>query len=240
VTADNKPLPAIPAKRYFTIGEVSELCGVKAYVLRYWEQEFTQLKPMKRRGNRRYYQHHEVLLIRRIRDLLYEQGFTISGARNQLTDTAGSHAPAQAPADAPFEPDELDDDAAVERVEALATAGSAVPTGARDPGTRTRATDLSTLDDAVLEAMARDDLAIIERAQRGIGEFAAGAPLRGSSGTSGNSVAAGSAGVRTAALQMRRGTPAATGAPDATSRDELATCEQIRAELLAIRALLVS
>jgi DNA-binding transcriptional MerR regulator len=79
-----KALPAIPAKRYFTIGEVSELCGVKPYVLRYWEQEFTQLKPMKRRGNRRYYQHHEVLLIRRIRELLYEQGFTISGARNQL------------------------------------------------------------------------------------------------------------------------------------------------------------
>lgn len=81
-----KALPAIPAKRYFTIGEVSELCGVKPYVLRYWEQEFTQLKPMKRRGNRRYYQHHEVLLIRRIRDLLYEQGFTISGARNRLTE----------------------------------------------------------------------------------------------------------------------------------------------------------
>ncbi len=81
-----KILPAIPAKRYFTIGEVSELCGVKPYVLRYWEQEFTQLKPMKRRGNRRYYQHHEVLLIRRIRELLYEQGFTISGARNQLGD----------------------------------------------------------------------------------------------------------------------------------------------------------
>ncbi len=81
-------LPAIPAKRYFTIGEVSELCGVKPYVLRYWEQEFTQLKPMKRRGNRRYYQHHEVLLIRRIRDLLYEQGFTISGARNRLQDGA--------------------------------------------------------------------------------------------------------------------------------------------------------
>lgn len=79
-----KQLPAIPAKRYFTIGEVSELCGVKPYVLRYWEQEFTQLKPMKRRGNRRYYQHHEVLLIRRIRELLYDQGFTINGARNQL------------------------------------------------------------------------------------------------------------------------------------------------------------
>jgi DNA-binding transcriptional MerR regulator len=84
-----KALPAIPARRYFTIGEVSELCGVKPYVLRYWEQEFTQLKPMKRRGNRRYYQHHEVLLIRRIRDLLYEQGFTISGARNRLAE-AGS------------------------------------------------------------------------------------------------------------------------------------------------------
>ena len=77
-------LPPIPAKRYFTIGEVSDLCGVKPHVLRYWEQEFTQLKPVKRRGNRRYYQHHEVLLIRRIRELLYEQGFTISGARNKL------------------------------------------------------------------------------------------------------------------------------------------------------------
>ncbi len=77
-------LPPIPAKRYFTIGEVSELCAVKPHVLRYWEQEFTQLKPLKRRGNRRYYQHHEVLLVRRIRDLLYRDGFTISGARNQL------------------------------------------------------------------------------------------------------------------------------------------------------------
>jgi DNA-binding transcriptional MerR regulator len=88
-----KSLPSIPAKRYFTIGEVSELCGVKPYVLRYWEQEFTQLKPMKRRGNRRYYQHHEVLLVRRIRELLYDQGFTISGARNRLTD-AGALQPA--------------------------------------------------------------------------------------------------------------------------------------------------
>ncbi len=79
-------LPPIPAKRYFTIGEVSELCGVKPHILRYWEQEFAQLKPVKRRGNRRYYQHHEVLLIRRIRDLLYEQGFTIAGARNRLGD----------------------------------------------------------------------------------------------------------------------------------------------------------
>ena len=83
-------LPPIPAKRYFTIGEVSELCGVKPHVLRYWEQEFTQLKPVKRRGNRRYYQHHEVLLIRRIRELLYEQGFTISGARNKLDNRASS------------------------------------------------------------------------------------------------------------------------------------------------------
>ncbi len=79
-------LPPLPAKRYFTIGEVAQLCGVKPHVLRYWEQEFTQLRPVKRRGNRRYYQHHEVLMIRRIRELLYEQGFTISGARNQLQD----------------------------------------------------------------------------------------------------------------------------------------------------------
>ena len=86
-------LPPIPAKRYFTIGEVSELCGVKPHVLRYWEQEFTQLKPVKRRGNRRYYQHHEVLLIRRIRELLYEQGFTISGARNKLDSIESPEAP---------------------------------------------------------------------------------------------------------------------------------------------------
>src|ERR1700709_2924049 len=97
-----KMLPAIPAKRYFTIGEVSELCGVKPYVLRYWEQEFTQLKPMKRRGNRRYYQHHEVLMIRRIRDLLYEEGFTISGARNQLTESGQNrHHPAPETMEAP-------------------------------------------------------------------------------------------------------------------------------------------
>ena len=86
-----EPLPPIPAKRYFTIGEVSELCGVKPHVLRYWEQEFAQLKPVKRRGNRRYYQHHEVLLVRRIRELLYSQGFTISGARNRLEEAKDEH-----------------------------------------------------------------------------------------------------------------------------------------------------
>ena len=91
-------LPPIPAKRYFTIGEVSELCGVKPHVLRYWEQEFTQLKPVKRRGNRRYYQHHEVLLIRRIRELLYEEGFTISGARNRLDNHLGAEDRAEAAA----------------------------------------------------------------------------------------------------------------------------------------------
>jgi DNA-binding transcriptional MerR regulator len=98
------PLPSIPPKRYFTIGEVSELCRVKPYVLRYWEQEFTQLKPMKRRGNRRYYQHHEVLLIRRIRSLLYEQGFTISGARNRLGDLSS----ARLMPDDGLEPDAVD------------------------------------------------------------------------------------------------------------------------------------
>jgi len=101
-------LPPIPAKRYFTIGEVSELCGVKPHVLRYWEQEFTQLRPMKRRGNRRYYQHHEVLLVRRIRDLLYEQGFTISGARNRLGEASQNGrmrtvAPAEPVVDAPVD-----------------------------------------------------------------------------------------------------------------------------------------
>ena len=99
-----KALPLIPAKRYFTIGEVSDLCAVKPYVLRYWEQEFTQLKPMKRRGNRRYYQHHEVLLIRRIRELLYDHGFTISGARNRLADgVPGRVSDAELGADPPDE-----------------------------------------------------------------------------------------------------------------------------------------
>lgn len=95
-TTDKGPktseLPPIPAKRYFTIGEVSELCGVKPHVLRYWEQEFSQLKPVKRRGNRRYYQHHEVLLVRRIRELLYDQGFTINGARHRLDESSAASA----------------------------------------------------------------------------------------------------------------------------------------------------
>ena len=111
-------LPAIPAKRYFTIGEVSDLCGVKPHVLRYWEQEFTQLRPMKRRGNRRYYQHHEVLMIRRIRDLLYDQGFTISGARNKLHEITqsergkvrGASAPSEDDAGMPFDASMMDID----------------------------------------------------------------------------------------------------------------------------------
>ena len=103
-------LPAIPAKRYFTIGEVSALCNVKPYVLRYWEQEFAQLKPMKRRGNRRYYQHHEVLLIRRIRELLYDEGFTISGARNRLAELGlGMAARIDSAADEPVRRDLVDD-----------------------------------------------------------------------------------------------------------------------------------
>ena len=94
-----KSLPPIPAKRYFTIGEVAVLCDVKPHVLRYWEQEFTQLRPVKRRGNRRYYQHHEVLMIRRIRELLYERGFTIIGARNQLQNLPRGHAMVEVLAD---------------------------------------------------------------------------------------------------------------------------------------------
>ena len=118
-----KVLPPIPAKRYFTIGEVSDLCGVKPYVLRYWEQEFTQLKPMKRRGNRRYYQHHEVLLIRRIRDLLYEQGFTISGARNRLTEansTRASTAVDEVNGDGQLSADAIDLDEMIEKLQAEA------------------------------------------------------------------------------------------------------------------------
>ena len=126
-----KALPSIPAKRYFTIGEVSDLCGVKPYVLRYWEQEFTQLKPMKRRGNRRYYQHHEVLLIRRIRDLLYEQGFTISGARNRLTEAGqGRHLP-EPPlpqsGDVAIPVDAIDLDELIEELQASAEEAAGIP-----------------------------------------------------------------------------------------------------------------
>ena len=112
-------LPPIPAKRYFTIGEVSDLCGVKPHVLRYWEQEFTQLKPVKRRGNRRYYQHHEVLLIRRIRDLLYEQGFTISGARNRLDDALSSESAANQSESAPLVRGMLDLAAARKEIQSI-------------------------------------------------------------------------------------------------------------------------
>ena len=112
-------LPPIPAKRYFTIGEVSDLCGVKPHVLRYWEQEFTQLKPVKRRGNRRYYQHHEVLLIRRIRDLLYEQGFTISGARNRLDDALSSESASNHSESAPLVRGMLDLAAARKEIQSI-------------------------------------------------------------------------------------------------------------------------
>ncbi len=116
-------LPPIPAKRYFTIGEVGELCCVKPHVLRYWEQEFTQLRPMKRRGNRRYYQHHEVLMVRRIRGLLYEQGFTISGARNQMLETAGE--------DRQFKADDVPDDTGYGAPDALAGAAAHGPESAQ-------------------------------------------------------------------------------------------------------------
>lgn len=133
-----KTLPPIPVKRYFTIGEVGELCGVKPHVLRYWEQEFTQLRPMKRRGNRRYYQHHEVLMIRRIRDLLYDQGFTISGARNKLQEMVQSERDRRKAGEVPLEgmeAVEIDQ----EEFEAALKEGTEVPQGAD------RSIDLSQL-----------------------------------------------------------------------------------------------
>lgn len=149
-------LPPIPAKRYFTIGEVSELCLVKPYVLRYWEQEFVQLKPMKRRGNRRYYQHHEVLLIRRIRELLYDQGFTISGARNQLTEHAGKAVAPVIDADVIDDDDLIDGDVAVAvlqaaklhegRVAARALQSSAVAAATADAGWNTLEKAFGQLD----------------------------------------------------------------------------------------------
>lgn len=122
-------LPPIPVKRYFTIGEVGELCGVKPHVLRYWEQEFTQLRPMKRRGNRRYYQHHEVLMIRRIRDLLYDQGFTISGARNRLQEMVQAERGRRRPG-ATIVDGASQSDGAVDEFNASTKAGEAHATGA--------------------------------------------------------------------------------------------------------------
>ncbi|MDE2400794.1 MAG: MerR family transcriptional regulator [Burkholderiales bacterium] len=147
-------LPPIPAKRYFTIGEVSELCLVKPYVLRYWEQEFIQLKPMKRRGNRRYYQHHEVLLIRRIRELLYDQGFTISGARNRLTELgAHGHLPKLDPQLlAEDVPDSVEDESAVVVSAASLHAGTRALTST-PPEFGWMGVDLSGLDRASPKAV---------------------------------------------------------------------------------------
>jgi DNA-binding transcriptional MerR regulator len=222
MSTELKPLPAIPAKRYFTIGEVSDLCGVKAYVLRYWEQEFTQLKPMKRRGNRRYYQHHEVLLIRRIRDLLYEQGFTISGARNQLTDTGAAHLVAPPHAEQTSADDAPDLALAAAAASATATTQPVTPAAAADT------------DEDALAAMADDDVALIDRAQRGTGEFADTAAHARAAAQ-----AVASAGARAAALQTRRTSPTTSTAASPATHGELSTPERIRAELLAIRALLV-
>jgi len=120
-------LPSIPAKRYFTIGEVSELCGVKPHVLRYWEQEFTQLRPMKRRGNRRYYQRHEVLMIRRIRDLLYDQGFTITGARNKLQELVHLDREARRLGGEMNDADFIDDDALADDLDDAPTTHASLP-----------------------------------------------------------------------------------------------------------------
>jgi DNA-binding transcriptional MerR regulator len=120
-------LPSIPAKRYFTIGEVSELCGVKPHVLRYWEQEFTQLRPMKRRGNRRYYQRHEVLMIRRIRDLLYDQGFTITGARNKLQELVHLDREARRVGGELSDADFIDDDALADDLDDAPTTHTSLP-----------------------------------------------------------------------------------------------------------------
>lgn len=141
---ERSSLPAIPPKRYFTIGEVSELCGVKPYVLRYWEQEFTQLKPMKRRGNRRYYQHHEVLLIRRIRELLYDQGFTISGARNRLSEMPGAARLAAAATDVP-DGEELDIDGADDGSAPLPPVAALPGVAVLDGGAAGAPVDLPTL-----------------------------------------------------------------------------------------------
>jgi DNA-binding transcriptional MerR regulator len=137
-----KTLPPIPVKRYFTIGEVAELCGVKPHVLRYWEQEFTQLRPMKRRGNRRYYQHHEVLMIRRIRDLLYDQGFTISGARNKLQELVHSERERRKAGEVPLEGLEAIE---IDQEEFDAAVQDEVEPPPERPEARTRTVDLSQL-----------------------------------------------------------------------------------------------
>jgi DNA-binding transcriptional MerR regulator len=144
-----KSLPAIPAKRYFTIGEVSELCAVKPYVLRYWEQEFTQLKPMKRRGNRRYYQHHEVLLIRRIRELLYDHGFTISGARNRLTEGRNGVSGVDLPPDIDADAEDFDVTQPLEDAVAAASP-PAVPSAALAEGSAGRGVDAFSLRSELL------------------------------------------------------------------------------------------
>ncbi len=147
-------LPSIPAKRYFTIGEVSELCGVKPHVLRYWEQEFTQLRPMKRRGNRRYYQRHEVLMIRRIRDLLYDQGFTITGARNKLQELVHLDREARRATGEFNEADFPDDDALLESLDEASTSNPTLPTlalSSSDEALRTLHKELTQIRDLLSE-----------------------------------------------------------------------------------------
>ena len=212
MSVDKKPLPAIPAKRYFTIGEVSELCGVKAYVLRYWEQEFTQLKPMKRRGNRRYYQHHEVLLIRRIRDLLYEQGFTISGARNQLADAAHAHAHAHE-----LPPHALAGDVDPEEAEAAHAQ-----------------VDADALDEAALAALAAEDEALIAQAGLPL-DMSAEPPVSAPSAPRERETEP----AAPAAAAGARARNAVSAARATELADPLASVPHLREELLAIRALLV-
>jgi DNA-binding transcriptional MerR regulator len=203
-------LPDIPAKRYFTIGEVSDLCGVKAYVLRYWEQEFTQLKPMKRRGNRRYYQHHEVVLIRRIRELLYEQGFTISGARNRLIDALAEGVAAddaQAFSDDASVPGDADAEA---DADAAANAAAAVA-GARPTS--------------------------VASAKRGAGVSKLGAAAAAGAGAGGAAVsAAASAAPNVTSSTSSKVWAMAAHQPLATSGAALSTA-QVRDELMSIRAI---
>ncbi len=259
MTVENKALPAIPAKRYFTIGEVSELCGVKAYVLRYWEQEFTQLKPMKRRGNRRYYQHHEVLLIRRIRDLLYEQGFTISGARNQLVDAGGGHAHALAQshsgahdADKALRGADADEHALRDSNETGADGdpdvdrrggvragarpgGVAADTSNGTPSAVIGAQGAGDTDEAARAARAARDVATIAQARLDLTAPQARA-AKSPRLTLGAGPSSGTMTSRTIALQAR---PPVVSSAAAAPLDEIYTTAQVRDELLAIRSLLV-